>query len=127
MAADTIRDYLEHGTIRNSVNFPATSLPERPSHSIRITIVNKNIPGMLANITEIFAKNNINIHQQINQSRGEVAYNVLDIDPVKDGSVLNLKQLQKEVTMLNGVLSSRVLLGTPGIGYARNIDGQYYV
>jgi D-3-phosphoglycerate dehydrogenase len=82
---------------------------------------------MLAQITEIFAKNNINIHQQINQSRGEVAYNVLDIDPVKDGSVLNLKQLQREVTTLPGVLSSRVLLGTPGIGYARNIDGKYYV
>ena len=56
MAADTIRDYLESGTIRNSVNFPSTSLPERPEKTIRMTVVNKNQPGMLAQITDIFAK-----------------------------------------------------------------------
>ena len=82
MAADTIRDYLESGTIRNSVNFPSTFLPDRPDKTIRMTVVNKNQPGMLAQITDIFAKAHLNIVQQINQSRGEIAYNVLDIDPI---------------------------------------------
>ena len=83
---------------------------------------------MLSKITEIFAKANMNIIQQINQSRGDIAYNVLDVDPsTADDNKLELKDLQKEVTMLDGVLSSRVLFGTPGAGYARNIDGQYFV
>ena len=83
---------------------------------------------MLSKITEIFAKANMNIIQQINQSRGDIAYNVLDVDPsTADDNKLELKDLQKEVTMLDGVLSSRVLFGTPGAGYARNIHGQYFV
>lgn len=128
MAADTIRDYLESGTIRNSVNFPSTSLPERPEKTIRMTVVNKNQPGMLAQITDIFAKASLNIVQQINQSRGDIAYNVLDIDPIiADGSTANLQALQRAVTTLDGVLSSRILFGTPGAGYARNVNGKYFV
>ena len=128
MAAETIRQYMEKGTIRHSVNFPDTSLPDQSIKTVRITVVNKNIPGMLAHIMEPFAKKKINIVQQINQSRGDIAYNVLDIDPhTPDGAAVSLKELQKEVTMLDGVLSSRVLFGTPGIGYARNVDGKYFV
>jgi len=128
MAADTIREFLETGAIRNSVNFPSTNLPERPVGSIRMTVVNKNIPGMLAGITEIFAKANLNIIQQINHSRGDVAYNVLDIDPSgTDGKQVQLKELQKNLTMTEGVLSSRIIFGIPGTGYARNIDGDYYI
>jgi D-3-phosphoglycerate dehydrogenase len=128
MAADTIREYIETGTIRNSVNFPETSLPTRPDKTIRVTVVNNNVPGVLARITDAFARANINIIQQINQSRGDIAYNVLDIDPhTQDGGMISLKVLQKDVTMIDGVLSSRILFGTPGIGYARNIGGQYTV
>jgi D-3-phosphoglycerate dehydrogenase len=127
MAADTIADYLETGTIKNSVNFPAVSLPARPEGSIRISVINKNQPGVLASITDVFAKVKLNIVQQINQSRGDIAYNVLDIDPTWDHENISLKDLQKELTMTDGVLSSRVVYGTPGKGYARNIDGQYCV
>ena len=128
MAADTIRDFLQTGTIKNSVNFPATDLPERPMGSIRITVVNKNIPGMLASITETVAKANLNILQQINHSQGDVAYNVMDIDPkTSDGKKVELKNLQQSLTMTDGVLSSRILFGTPGAGYARNIDGSYFI
>jgi len=125
MAADTIQDYLETGTIKNSVNFPNTALPDRPPNTIRYTVVNKNTPGMLANIAEQFAESKINIVQQINQSRGEVAYNVIDVELGEE--VLDLKKLQKDITMLDGVLSSRVIYNNPGVGYARNIDGQYYI
>ena len=128
MAANTIQDYIETGAIKNSVNFPETSLPERPANSIRMTVVNKNIPGMLAHITEAFAKADLNIIQQINHSRGDIAYNVLDIDPTSNGGdAICLKDLQRELTMLDGVLSSRVLFDCPGAGYARNIEGSYFI
>ena len=47
MAAETVREYIEHGTVRNSVNFPTTSLAERHDRVVRITVVNKNQPGAL--------------------------------------------------------------------------------
>lgn len=126
MAAETLRQYLEEGTIRHSVNFPEASLGKREPSNIRMTVVNKNIPGMLSKITEVIADHDLNIVQQINHSRGDIAYNVIDIDPTGAESI-DLKALQKEVTMLDGVLSSRSLFGKPGVGYARNIDGEYFV
>lgn len=128
MAAETIIDFLNTGTIKNSVNFPPTSLPDRPPNSVRFTVVNKNIPGMLAKITERFGDSKLNILQQINHSRGEIAYNVIDIDPAThDGKPQSLKDLQQGITLLEGVLSSRVLYGVPGAGFARNIDGKYVI
>ena len=109
MAAETIIDFLEHGTIRNSVNFPSTNLPERSDDIIRLTVVNKNIPGMLSKITSCVSQAGVNIAQQINQSRGDIAYNVIDLDPSShpEGMSINLKDLQREMTMLEGVLSTR--------------------
>jgi D-3-phosphoglycerate dehydrogenase len=109
MAAETIIEYLEHGTIRNSVNFPSTDLPERHESIIRLTVVNKNVPGVLSKITDTISKAGVNIAQQINQSRGDIAYNVIDLDPtLHDAShTINLKDLQREMTMLDGVLSTR--------------------
>eukprot|EP00956_Cyclotella_meneghiniana_P000250 scaffold312_cov52-Cyclotella_meneghiniana.AAC.4 len=105
MAAETIRDFLETGTIRNSVNFPATSLPNRPENSIRFTVVTNN---------------------QINQSKGGVAYNVVDVD-TGGHEVVDFKEVQEKITMLEGVLSSRVIYGVPGTGYAKNVGGDYFV
>jgi D-3-phosphoglycerate dehydrogenase / 2-oxoglutarate reductase len=125
MAADTIRDFLETGNISNSVNFPSTKLEDSPEGTVRITVVNKNVPGCLAAITEAIASENYNIVQQINQSRGEIAYNVMDVDKSAHDDVVSFKHVQEKITMLPGVLSSRVLYGVPGTGYARNIDGDY--
>ena len=127
MAADTVREFLEDGTIRNSVNFPTTSLPDRPENCVRFTVVNKNVPGVLAHITEAFATEELNIVQQINHSRGDIAYNVLDIDTSSRDDVLCFKNVQEKITMLDGVLSSRVIYGSPGTGYAKNVDGEYFV
>lgn len=127
MAADTIRDFLETGTIQNSVNFPDTSLPDRPDHSVRFTVVTRNEPGMLARITETFAQAGLNIMQQINHSRESVAYNVLDVDAKSHEDVLEFKTVQEKITMSDGVLSTRVLYGTPGTGYAKNLEGEYFV
>jgi D-3-phosphoglycerate dehydrogenase len=127
MAAETVRDFLETGAIRNSVNFPTTSLPEAASNTVRFTVVNKNVPGCLARITEAFAGEGLNIVQQINQSRGDIAYNMLDIDTSSKGEVLSFMDVQEKITNMEGVLSTRVLFGTPGQGYAKKVDGEYFV
>ena len=59
MAADEIRDYLEHGIIRNSVNFPETALKRKGEGVARLTIVNRNIPGVLGEITTLIGKQNV--------------------------------------------------------------------
>ena len=127
MAADTIRDFLETGTIKNSVNFPSVSLLDCPGGSVRFTVVNRNQPGMLSKITDRFAAENLNIIQQINQSKGSIAYNVLDIDASSHADVLRFKKVQEQITMLDGVLSSRIIYGWPGSGYAKNLEGEYWV
>lgn len=81
---------------------------------------------MLAHISEAFAQHNLNILQQINQSRGEIAYNVVDVDTSGRG-VVDFKSVQEQITMLDGVLSSRVIYGVPGTGYAKNLGGAYFV
>ena len=127
MAADTIRDYLEHGTIKNSVNFPNANLGPCSEDSIRFTVVNKNVPGALAHITEAFAEEGFNIKQQINHSRGNIAYNVLDIDTTGSETVLSFKTVQEKITMFDGVISTRVIHKIRGQGYAKNLDGEYFV
>jgi len=127
MAADTVKDYLENGTISRSVNFPETSLPDRTDDTIRFTVVNKNLPGMLAKITETVANSDINIIQQVNNSRGDIAYNVMDVDTTGHGEIMSFKKVQEQITMLDGVLSSRIIYGKPGTGYAKNLEGQYFV
>jgi D-3-phosphoglycerate dehydrogenase len=127
MAAETIRSYLETGTIRNSVNFPDTSLDDRPETAVRFTVVNKNVPGVLAAITEAFAHEGLNIMQQINHSRGDIAYNVLDIETKDHDGVIEFKNVQERITMVDGVLSTRVIYGQPGQGYAKNLEGNYFI
>ena len=127
MAADTIRNFLETGTIVNSVNFPSTSLPDRPEGAVRFTVVNRNVPGVLAHMTEAFANEKLNIMQQINQSRGEIAYNVLDISTEGHEDVVSFKNVQEKITMIEGVISTRVIYGTPGKGYAKNLEGEYFI
>jgi D-3-phosphoglycerate dehydrogenase len=85
MAADTIREFLETGSIRHSVNFPTCALPLRADSMARITVVNDNRPGMLGTIMSLFGDARINILQQMNTSRGEIAYNVIDVDKPAEG------------------------------------------
>jgi D-3-phosphoglycerate dehydrogenase len=78
MAVDQLRDFLENGNIRNAVNFPSLGL-ER-SHGFRIAIVNQNVSGMLGKILSILAERDINVIDMINKSRGDIAYNLIDIE-----------------------------------------------
>lgn len=124
MAADTIKDFLEHGIIRNSVNFPSCELKPKPeSVGGRLCVVNKNQQGVLGQITTFLGKQGINITQQINVSRGNIAYTVLDMGDLPDG--FDGEKMQKELgATCDGVVSSRIIgtafmdaFGTPGTNF----------
>jgi D-3-phosphoglycerate dehydrogenase len=78
MAAEQLIDFLEHGNIINSVNFP-TSYLERTSR-YRLAVANRNIPGMLGKMMAVLADRDINISEMLNKSRQDVAYNLIDIE-----------------------------------------------
>ncbi len=78
MVADSLRDYLEDGTVRNSVNFPEAIMPRNGGS--RITIANANVPNMVGQISTILAEANLNIADLLNKSRGEIAYTIIDLD-----------------------------------------------
>ena len=102
IVADTLRDFLENGNIRNSVNFPETVLP-RTVGATRIAIANANVPNMVGQISTALADANLNIADLLNKSRGEVAYTLLDVDGSLPSTVVaNLGKIP-------GVLSIRVV------------------
>jgi len=84
MAVDQLKDFLENGNIRNSVNFPTLAL-ER-SDALRLAVVNKNMPGILGKILSVLADKHINVVDMLNKSREDVAYNLIDIEssPTED-------------------------------------------
>jgi D-3-phosphoglycerate dehydrogenase / 2-oxoglutarate reductase len=86
MGVNQLRDFLENGNIRNSVNFPNLSL-ERSSGA-RIAVINQNVPGMLGKILSILADRDINVIDMLNKSRGEVAYNLIDIEGESAADIL---------------------------------------
>jgi D-3-phosphoglycerate dehydrogenase / 2-oxoglutarate reductase len=90
-------------------------------------VVNSNTAGVLSKVLAVFGAQNVNIIQQMNKSRGDIAYNLIDLEKA-DG--VDWKKLQKEVTSLPEVKSSRIIYGaTPlgGYGYAKNVPGTGYV
>ncbi|MEE9913085.1 MAG: phosphoglycerate dehydrogenase [Deltaproteobacteria bacterium] len=101
MAAMQLMDFLENGNIKNSVNFPECTLDR--SGKQRITIANKNIPGMIERITKLLAEGQLNIADMINKSRGNLAYNIIDVE----GNVGD--DLVKKIQTTEGVVAVRVL------------------
>ena len=87
MAAEQLDEFLSNGNIKNSVNFPELIEP-RPSE-FRITLSNKNHPGMIGKITTVLADNKLNIIDMVNKSRGEIAYNVIDLETKPPEKVLD--------------------------------------
>ena len=78
MVADEIRDYLENGNVRNSVNFPKVYMKRYEGY--RLAIVNENVPNMLGQISTTLADSGLNIVDMINKSRGDLAYTLVDVD-----------------------------------------------
>ena len=102
MVADTLKDFLENGNVRNSVNFPEAVLP-RTANSTRLSIANENVPNMVGQISTALANARLNIADLLNKSRGELAYTLLDVDGQVPAGVLD--QLRK----ITGVLNVRAL------------------
>ena len=101
MVAQQVKDYLENGNIKNSVNFPAVKLPRTNGH--RITVVNSNVPDMIGQISSALANKGMNIIDMLNKSRGDIAYTIIDIDkPVEDNLIADLNNIK-------GVLSVRAI------------------
>ena len=77
MAAQEIKDFLENGNITNSVNFPNCDMGK--VHGARVTVLHKNIPSMIKNITDVFASKGVNIENMLNKSKGDNAYTMIDV------------------------------------------------
>ena len=101
MACDEVRDYLLHGTIKNSVNIPDTVLPHTPGY--RLCVFHKNIPNVLSMISGVMGEASINIENMLSKSRKEIAYTLLDLSGLpKEPMVRKLKDH-------DGILRVRVL------------------
>ncbi len=101
MVVDQVRDYLEHGNIRNAVNFPDVVMPRESP--FRVGIANSNVPNMLGQISTAMAQAGLNIHNMLNKSRGDMAYTLVDVDSaVSDEVIAGLRGI-------GGVLSVRSL------------------
>ena len=102
MVADTLREYLENGNIRNCVNYPEAILG-RVANATRLAIANSNVPNMVGQISTHLAEAGLNIADLLNKSRGEYAYTLIDTD----GAVS--EDLLEKIRRIEGVLSARVV------------------
>jgi len=101
MVADTLRDYLENGNVRNSVNFPESVLPRIGEN--RIAIANANVPNMVGQISTSMASAGLNIADLLNKSRADLAYTLIDTDGPIPPEVL------AQIAAIPGVLSARLV------------------
>jgi len=101
MVVDQVREYLEHGNLRNAVNFPEAVMARESPY--RLAIANANVPDMLARISHAMGERGINIHSMLNKSKADVAYTLVDVDsPVPEAALAALRAI-------DGVLAVRYL------------------
>jgi D-3-phosphoglycerate dehydrogenase len=102
MAAEQLREFLEHGNVRNSVNFPEVVMP-RVQDAHRLGIANRNVPNMVGQVTTALAAAGLNIADLINKSRGEVAWTLVDVEsPVPEDTLARIRAI-------DGVLTARAI------------------
>ncbi len=101
MAAEQLKDFLQNGNIKNSVNFPHIYMPR--NGGARITFANENVSGVLGNVLSVFTDNEINVVDMVNKSRGDLAYNIIDIESAPSAEAL------KAIEAVEHVISVRVL------------------
>jgi D-3-phosphoglycerate dehydrogenase len=98
MAVNQITDFLETGNIKNSVNFPNVKL--NSSTDYRISIINKNVPAMIGQIATALGDLNLNIAEMTNVSRGDIAYNLIDIEnAVDENSISKLGEIENVISV----------------------------
>jgi D-3-phosphoglycerate dehydrogenase len=101
MVADQLREYLEHGDVQNSVNFPNVVMPRESN--FRIAVANSNVPNMLGQISTAMAQAGLNIRNMMNKSRGDVAYTLVDVDSEVPAKVIDA------IAAIQGVLAVRYI------------------
>lgn len=104
MAVTEISNYLKYGNVTHSVNFPnIESTPSDKVHS-RLIVINRDVPGMIAFVSNIFGNNNVNIASYLNQSNGRVGYNIIDVEsPVP-------VEITKQIEENSDVIRTRVII-----------------
>jgi len=102
MVVEQVREFLENGNIRNSVNFPELLMP-RDDGGFRVAIANANVPNMLGQISTCLADSDLNIIDMLNKSRGELAYTLVDVDQQPSPECL------AHIAGIDGVLNIRAL------------------
>jgi D-3-phosphoglycerate dehydrogenase / 2-oxoglutarate reductase len=101
MVVDQLRDYLEHGNVRNAVNFPEVVMAREAPY--RVAIANANVPNMLGQISTTMAHAKLNIHNMLNKSRKEMAYTLVDVDSEVP------REVTERIAAISGVLAVRYL------------------
>jgi D-3-phosphoglycerate dehydrogenase len=101
MVANNMRNYLENGNVRYSVNFPEADVPRTDAY--RITVSNENVPNMVGQISTFLADAGLNIEDLLNKSRGDLAYTIVDLDAEVPESVI------EQIRGIEGVLKVRNL------------------
>jgi len=101
MADDQFNDFLERGHTDNSVNYPPTKMSRNGGS--RITFSNNNVPKVLGSVLSILADSEINVVDMVNKSRGEIAYNIIDVE----GDIST--QLKEKIAQVDGVMRVRLL------------------
>ena len=101
MAADQLDEFIRFGNIKNSVNFPDVRLDSNAQY--RIAVANRNVPGLLGELMSVLADKNINVIDMINKSRGDVAYNLIDIDAEPTIGLIETINSIKDILSLRGL------------------------
>ena len=101
MAADQLMDYLENGNIRNSVNYPPTKMAR--NGGARITFTNSNVPKVLGSVLSVLADAELNVVDMVNKSRGDIAYNIIDVEGDLSPSI------EAAIVAVEGVVRVRII------------------
>ncbi|QDO89085.1 3-phosphoglycerate dehydrogenase [Ornithinimicrobium ciconiae] len=104
MAVDQLSDFLLHGNIRNSVNFPEVAMARSPN-TTRLGIFNENKPNMIGQITTVLAEAGLNVTEFTNKARGDYAYTLVDVE----GEVAD--ELKEQILAIDGVIRARKIEG----------------
>ncbi|MBY0123318.1 phosphoglycerate dehydrogenase [Bacillus sp. S/N-304-OC-R1] len=105
MAARQLKEYLETGNVKNSVNFPNAALPYTGKQ--RVTAFHKNIPNMVGKITSAISNYHLNIADMVNRSRGEYAYTIIDLDTQVDQEIIT--SLEEIISQIEGIVTVRMI------------------
>jgi D-3-phosphoglycerate dehydrogenase len=102
MAVNQTKEFLEHGNIINSVNFPDAEMEMH--NEARILIANRNVPNMVSQISAVLGAEGLNIDNMLNKKRGEIAYNIIDVDK----AVID-ESIREKLLAIDGIFMVRII------------------